>query len=113
MQEFKGGVSVEPYFWIAFTSVPEQQLELFADGSWRTERWHAAPPLPQKYLPIDLRTKKTRAIRRRLTPYQVRHRSRQSNPDMLAAHVAAFLKIWLSERGADWRVRRLLLRLLE
>lgn len=29
--------------------------------------------LLQKYLPIDLRTKKTRAIRRRLTPYQVRH----------------------------------------
>lgn len=29
-------------------------------------------PALQKYLPIDLRTKKTRAIRRRLTPYQVR-----------------------------------------
>ena len=45
------------------------------------------PSRLQKYLPIDLRTKKTRAIRRRLTPYQVRHLLRQPKYCMLAAHV--------------------------
>lgn len=29
-------------------------------------------PLPQKYVPLDLRSKKTRAMRRRLTKAQVR-----------------------------------------
>ena len=55
----------QPPCWIA----PSHGLPYIAHAlvSLRSSHVAALPPAPQKYVPLDLRARKTRAIRRRLT----------------------------------------------